>query len=463
MHDRIDEPLFTLTHDDWSLHRKGELDQERHQRKVKEAIQKQLSDLLQDDSIYTSQNGQILKVPIKTMDEPRFRYNHNPNAPHLGQGKGDTSVGDIIGRAAPEQNGKGSGQGQAGDQAGEDVYEAEISLEELSAIVFEGWELPRLKPRSKPQLQVEDIRFNDVRRKGMMSNVDKRRTLMEAIKRQAMQAYLNAPIVTSISQESSATTELSSTTEISATSESIPTTESIPTVGINKSKMPVSPIYIPDPNSTLRQIGAPVIKPFKLGPITNDDLRFKTWETTIKPQASATVLAMMDTSGSMGNFEKRIARTFFYWMVRFLRTKYAAVQIRFLAHHTEAKEVSEEQFFYKGESGGTKVSSVYALANQIVQRDYPDPDENIYAFHFSDGDNYDSDNLTTVQLVWDLIERVNMLGYGEIHQHSRTSGLWDAMSSVKHDAYYHSLLREPKDVYRTLRECFAAKQADQSA
>jgi sporulation protein YhbH len=391
------EPLFTLTHDDWSLHRKGELDQERHKRKVKEAIQKQMSDLIQDDSILTAQNGQVVKVPIKSLDEPRLRYNTNQqNAPHLGQGNGDTQVGDVIGRAPQESSAQGQGQGKAGNQPGEESYDAEMSLEEISAIVFEGWELPRLKPRSRPQLNIDEIRFNDIRKKGMMSNVDKRRTLIEAIKRQAMKQYLEQP-----------------------------------TIGNT---------------------------PFHLGPISNDDLRFKTWELVQKPFASATVLAMMDTSGSMGSFEKRIARTFFFWMVRFLRTKYTAVTIRFLAHHTEAREVSEEQFFFKAESGGTKVSSVYQLANEIVRRDYPNEDDNIYAFHFSDGDNYDSDNTLTVQLACDLLERVNMLGYGEIHQHSRTSGLWEAMRSIRHEAYYHSLLRDPADVYRTLRECFVPKK-----
>ena len=48
---------------------------------------------------------------------------------------------------------------------------------------------------------------------------------------------------------------------------------------------------------------------------------------------------MMDVSGSMGEFEKYIARSFYFWMVRFLRTKYNNVKIVFISHHTEAKEV----------------------------------------------------------------------------------------------------------------------------
>ena len=79
---------------------------------------------------------------------------------------------------------------------------------------------------------------------------------------------------------------------------------------------------------------------------------------------------MMDVSGSMGEFEKYIARSFYFWMVRFLRTKYNNVEIVFITHHTEAKEVDEEEFFNHGESGGTKVSSAYQLALDIINERY---------------------------------------------------------------------------------------------
>jgi uncharacterized sporulation protein YeaH/YhbH (DUF444 family) len=57
-------------------------------------------------------------------------------------------------------------------------------------------------------------------------------------------------------------------------------------------------------------------------------------------------------------------------MVRFLRTKYDNVDIVFISHHTEAKEVTEEQFFTQGESGGTVVSSAYQLALDIIAQRY---------------------------------------------------------------------------------------------
>jgi uncharacterized protein len=118
----------------------------------------------------------------------------------------------------------------------------------------------------------------------------------------------------------------------------------------------------------------------------------------------------------MGLFEKYCARTFFFWMTRFLRTKYDNVHIRYIAHHTEAHEVSEEHFFTKGESGGTICSSVYDYALRLIAQDYPPDRYNIYPIHFSDGDNLTSDNEKCVQLVQKLCQKSQMFGYTEVNQ-----------------------------------------------
>ncbi|MCL6593694.1 MAG: DUF444 family protein, partial [Alicyclobacillus sp.] len=123
---------------------------------------------------------------------------------------------------------------------------------------------------------------------------------------------------------------------------------------------------------------------------------------------------------SMGLFEKYCARTFFFWMTRFLKTRYETVQIRYIAHHTEAKEVSEEHFFTKGESGGTVCSSAYEFALRLVEREYPTDRYNIYPIHFSDGDNLTSDNEKCVKLVRELCERSQMFGYAEVNQYTST-------------------------------------------
>ena len=114
--------------------------------------------------------------------------------------------------------------------------------------------------------------------------------------------------------------------------------------------------------------------------------------TDMRKESNAVVLCLMDTSGSMDTMKKYLARSFFFLLYQFICTKYRNVEIVFIAHHTEAKEVTEEEFFHKGESGGTFISSAYLKALDIIQARYHPSLWNIYAFHCSDGDNFDSDN-----------------------------------------------------------------------
>ncbi|MDF2937497.1 MAG: stress response protein [Paenibacillaceae bacterium] len=376
------EPLYIVSREDWSLHRKGYQDQTRHQEKVREAIKQNLPDMVTDESIVMSDGKQVVRVPIKSIDEYRFRYNYNKQK-HVGQGDGDTQVGDVLGVDREAQK-KGPGKGEgAGDQPGEDYYEAEISMAELEEILFEELELPNLEEKQREMLQSKDVVFNDIRKKGIMSNIDKKRTIIENMKRNA-----NA--------------------------------------------------------------GKPGIHG-----ISPDDLRFKTWDEVQKPHSNAVVLALMDTSGSMGSFEKYIARSFFFWMARFLRRKYEHVEIVFVAHHTEAKEVTEEDFFTRGESGGTICSSAYQKALDIIDTRYPAANWNIYPFHFSDGDNLTSDNEKCVNLIQELMKRANMFGYGEVNQYNRSSTLMTAYKNIQHKKFLFHVIREKGDVYRALKTFFS--------
>jgi uncharacterized sporulation protein YeaH/YhbH (DUF444 family) len=173
------------------------------------------------------------------------------------------------------------------------------------------------------------------------------------------------------------------------------------------------------------------------------------------------VIAMMDVSGSMGDFEKYIARSFYFWMVRFLRTKYNNVKILFISHHTEAKEVTEEEFFHKGESGGTQVSSAYELALQIIKERYNPDDWNIYPFHFSDGGNLPWDNDRCVELVLKFIQICNIFGYGEIREshYSLMSTLMSAYARIDNKKFVGVTISDKSEVYPALRKFFSQKEA----
>jgi len=370
---------FVVTEENWSLHRKGHQDQQRHLDKINEVLKSNLPDLISEENIILSNGNDMVKIPIRSLDEFKIRYNHDKSK-HVGQGKGDSAVGDVVAQGEKQAQ-PGDGK-EAGDQPGEDIYETEVSIEELEEMFFKELELPDLEQKEQSVTTIEDIDFTDIRKKGLIGNIDKKRTLLSAIKRNAMNGKA------------------------------------------------------------------------EVAPILEDDLRFKTWNPVEKPQSKAVVIAMMDTSGSMGKFEKYMARSFFFWMTKFLRTKYETVEIEFIAHHTEAKVVTEENFFNKGESGGTRCSSAYSKALEVIRESYPPASYNIYSVHFSDGENMTSDNKKCLEHVDELLAISNMFGYAEVNEHRRMSTLMSAYKSIEHPKFNYYILQKNRDVYYALKKFF---------
>ncbi|NJD02334.1 MAG: YeaH/YhbH family protein, partial [Ruminiclostridium sp.] len=161
-------------------------------------------------------------------------------------------------------------------------------------------------------------------------------------------------------------------------------------------------------------------------PFMEDDLRYHRIKETLKKEFNAVVICIMDVSGSMDQTRKYMARSFYYLLYRFVRLKYANVEVVFIAHTTEAKEVGEVEFFHKGESGGTFISSGYEKALEIIEQRYNPQSWNIYAFHCSDGDNWAEDNKKAIELAGRLCEVCTLFGYGEI-----IPGSYASLSTIK--------------------------------
>jgi uncharacterized sporulation protein YeaH/YhbH (DUF444 family) len=812
-------PRMSVSHHDWSLHRKGPMDQQRHKERIKEAIKQNLPNIVSEENIILSDGQHIIKVPIRSLDEYRFKYDEN-SGKHAGSGDGDSQVGDVIGRAGNGQGqGPGKGKGPAGEQPGVDYYEAEVSVDEIAALIFEDLGLPNLQEKRLQQIESPAIRFTDVRKKGAMSNLDKRRSLMENLKRNAAKGnphvgdfvqddlrfktwetrveYQSNAVVLAmmdvsgccaaghlIEMANGSYKDISQITEgdrvacvdletyqktssyvtttfrkraprtlliesqdatiqatpehrffaydeatniivekhahelavgdklilvnswgktpkgagdwdqtltpdqayligvilgdgnlrrstraggsrthsgLSITDENLDrlqdyqqlflsafgvrgiikskySNNSRQRLNINRSALASSfarrypmltqrsrqryidhAIYSEPPNvraaflrglfdaegtlghHTVQLISGSGLlvkqikhllsywgiraritrkmqgtsrfgdgKEIKAGPyyllsvnskdsilfsqaigfgckekarkldalvsrqaIGTDAMRskfimpfdwrdrfdhlYKTTRTyayyhpavhalshsqlqTIHSDAKATLMDRVDiqqvldsqlivskvkaissieeevevydfevafhhnyivdgilSHNSMGEFEKYIARSFYFWMVRFLRTKYSNVEIVFISHHTEAREVTEEEFFHKGESGGTQVSSAYSLAMDIVRARYPTTDWNIYPFHFSDGDNLPWDNDLCVDLVKDMLAASNLFGYGEIREGYRgaSSTLMSAFGKIEDPKFVSVTISDKSAVYPALKKFFS--------
>ena len=172
----------------------------------------------------------------------------------------------------------------------------------------------------------------------------------------------------------------------------------------------------------------------------------------------------MDCSGSMTTNKKYIAKSFFFWMVRFLRLKYRQVETVFIAHDVEAEVVSEEDFFALSNSGGTKCSSAYQVALEYLQQHHPASSWNTYLFHFSDGDNLPNDNATCKTLMEALLQHCAMVGYGEIRygddasffgwigQTAYTpSSLQKALQEIDHARFLSVTITHKEELYQVLQ------------
>jgi len=161
-------------------------------------------------------------------------------------------------------------------------------------------------------------------------------------------------------------------------------------------------------------------------PFIEDDLRYHRVREVRRKDFNAVVICIMDVSGSMDQTKKYMARSFYFLLYQFLRLRYSSVEVVFIAHTTTAKEVSENEFFHRGESGGTYISSGYEKALEIIENRYNPANWNIYAFHCSDGDNWAEDNKRAVETARKLCEVCNLFGYGEI-----VPGYYSAGSTIK--------------------------------
>ncbi len=170
-------------------------------------------------------------------------------------------------------------------------------------------------------------------------------------------------------------------------------------------------------NALRRQIASGTYDPDRPMVIpTRDDMRYRAWKRVPEPVARAVIVYMMDVSGSMGDEQKQIVRIESFWIDTWLQRHYPGLETRFIIHDASAREVDRHTFFHTRESGGTMISSAYKLAAEILERDYPQDEWNVYLFHFSDGDNWSvDDTLGCVQLMRSrLLPRANLFGYGQV-------------------------------------------------
>src|SRR5437588_1412891 len=188
-----------------------------------------------------------------------------------------------------------------------------------------------------------------------------------------------------------------------------------------------------------RQIAAGIYDPKEPMVIpVREDKQYRSWKEVRQPQSVAAIIYMMDVSGSMTDEQKEIVRIEAFWIDTWLKAHYKGVETAYIIHDAAAQEVDEHTFYHTRESGGTKISSAYLLCDKIISARYPPDAWNIYAFHFSDGDNWGDDIPHCLELLSDkLLPRLNLFGYGQVESPYGSRELYE---------YVHELVEKHKNV-----------------
>lgn len=150
------------------------------------------------------------------------------------------------------------------------------------------------------------------------------------------------------------------------------------------------------------------------------DMIYRILSREIDYESQALVFFIRDYSGSMHGPPTEVVVSQHVLIYSWLLYQYARqVESRFILHDTEAKEVPDFYTYYNSKvAGGTKVVSAYRLVNKIVDKENLAQDYNIYVFHGTDGEDWDTEGKETVPELKKMLTYANRMGITIAHENS---------------------------------------------
>ncbi len=337
---------------------KSTLNRQRFIRRYKKQIKEAVSDAINKRSVTDTSSGESISIPQRDISEPVFHQGRGGDREQIHPGNDQFSTGDKIKRPQGGGQGGGSGEGDASDSGeGQDEFVFSISKDEYLDLLFEDLELPNLQQNQLDKLVQMKTHRAGFCSDGMPSNIDIVRSLQGSLARRvAMTAGKKRHL-----------SELQGQLALLKAEEEP-----------DKAAIALLERQIEELESRIKAV------PF----IDNYDLRFRNYEKRPHPTSKAVMFCLMDVSGSMDQATKDMAKRFYILLYQFLTRSYKDIEVVYIRHHTQAKEVDEQEFFYSQETGGTIVSSALKLMNEIIAERYHADEWNIYAAQASDGDNW---------------------------------------------------------------------------
>ncbi|MGV6817979.1 MAG: YeaH/YhbH family protein [Thiotrichales bacterium] len=406
---------------------KSAVNRQRFLKRFKKQIRKAVDEAISGRTIDDIEKGEEITIPSRDLKEPIFHQGKGGFRKQVHPGNREFTTGDRIERP-PQEEGGGQGSSASDQGEGMDDFAFELSREEFLNFFFEGLALPDLVKKQLGTVKnVKKVRAGYAT-EGNPSNLSVVRSFRSAIgRRLAMSAGPREKLKEALASLEALEAEGGgSTPEAAELREEIARLEA-------------------------RIKAVPFIDTF--------DLRYTNRVDQPQPITQAVMFCLMDVSGSMDQHRKDIAKRFFMLLHLFLTRNYERIEVVFIRHHTVAREVDEQEFFYSRETGGTVVSSALNLMVEIATERYPTHDWNIYVAQASDGDNFISDSPRCSEIIRNqILPLVQHYSYVEIAA-SEPQSLWFEYEAIAGSTARFDMERidGPEDIYPVFRELFKSK------
>lgn len=407
---------------------KSTVNRQRFIRRYKSQIKKSVADAVNKRGVTDVTSGESITITKKDLSEPVFHQGNGGIKDRVHPGNDQFSAGDRIARP-PQQQGQGGGPGDASNSGdGSDDFVFSISKDEYLNLLFEDLELPNLEKNQLDKL----IDYKTVRAgycaDGVPSNIDIVKSLQGSI---ARRIAMTADKRRQLKELEAELTQL----------EQDPHDNVQAKITLNKA--------IKDIKEKINKV------PF----IDSFDLRYRNYTKQPVPTSKAVMFCLMDVSGSMDQATKDIAKRFYILLYLFLSRTYKTIDVVYIRHHTQAKEVDEHEFFYSQETGGTIASSALELMINIIADRYNENEWNIYGAQASDGDNWADDSPHCQNLMRNkILPKTRYFSYIEITQRAHQS-LWQQYAQLADGDSSFSIehIKSVEDIYPVFRSLFKKK------
>ncbi|MCY0963819.1 YeaH/YhbH family protein [Parathalassolituus penaei] len=408
---------------------KSMVNRQRFLRRYKQHIKEAVSDAVNRRSITDMERGEQISIPTRNTHEPMISHGQGGKQHRVFPGNKQFSSGDLLDK--PQKGGGGTGSGKAGNQGGgEDDFTFFITKDEFLNYLFDDLALPNMVKKTLSQTKEFKTRRAGFVSEGTPNNLSVVRSLRNAHARRIGMGSGKRRRIRELQEEL-----------LSLQAEPVPDLLRINAIETELAEL----------ERRLKML------PF----IDQIDLRYRSQVKVPTPSSKAVMFCVMDVSGSMTQDVKDLAKRFYLLLYLFLEKNYEHIELVFIRHHTSAKEVTEEEFFYSRETGGTIVSSALKLMNEIVRERYLGSEWNIYGAQASDGDNWDDDSPLCAKILGDeLLPIIQHFAYIEItpHEHQALWYAYQGVAQANKSKFATAQIKGASDIYPVFRELFAKER-----